>query len=696
MARTTIGVDLGTYNSAAAYAQPGGQVLMIESSYGRTWQGMVFPSFVKLDAAGNPQAWGEEARQQMAVAPRQVVWGVKRLIGRAYREVEQERQRFLYPMVEGADGGIELPFGERRYTPADISRLILEWIKREAESPANPFIVGKVERVVVTHPAYFKSEMIRLTRQAAQGAGFRQVELIAEPVAATLAYGLQLDPAKGHLIMAIDWGAGTLDIVITELRAGDGGRPIVDQARPACGHVQLGGLDMDDALVARAIEVYQLQDLAPLVERLREGQPLSGADATLLRNLGDLRLHVEQAKIRLSELRTTTVETPYRGRPLTIQMARSRRDAPGRSGDWVILEDALAPHLQRFRRHIEFALQENGLRAEEIDHVLLIGGPMHMPCVRAVVADVFRRNAAVSRELAQVEQAGFPVDPMECVAQGAALYGRGEGPEPPPNQLPYHYGLALRNPSGRYQGRILLQRGQAAPCEGRLQGLTAHGKPGDSIPVSIYIWEVGPDGGYQLVGDYRFSPAFDSKGLAQFEGVLRADEQGVVSAYWSDLRVRGGTLRLEGLNELRGEPMPEPEEIQELDFNAWVQEMQRRGMTEEQIEKAIRDQTPDGTVKPIDAARVEATRRAAQNILDLCERALQHDPRLAGDSQAREGCAQLREALRRLPRGEAPYELWAPVAHGAEMLLLPMERSGILSREQIRLLRGQLGAAAGQ
>lgn len=689
----TIGIDLGTYNSAAAYAQPDGQVMMIESAYGRTWQGAVFPSFVKLDALGNVQLLGEEARQQIAVAPQQVIWGVKRLIGRSFREVEAERRRFLYPLAEAPDGGIVMPIGSQRYTPQEISRLILSWIKREAESPANPFIVGGVDKAVITHPAYFKSEMIRLTREAARGAGFANIDLVAEPVAATLAYGLQLDPARPHFIMAIDWGAGTLDIVVTMLRS-ERGRPAVDQARPASGHVQLGGIDMDDALLAQAIAVYGLGDLAPLVERLRQGQPLVGADATLLRNLGELRLRVEQAKIRLSEVPTASVDTPYRGRPLTIQMARSRQDAAGRGGDWVILEDALHPHLDRLRRHILFALQENGLGPEEIDHVLMIGGPMHMPCVRRVIAEIFARNEGVSRELAQIEAQGFPVNPMECVAQGAALYGQ-EVVEAPPNQLPYHYGLALRNPMGLYQGKVLLERGQTVPCEGKLEGLTAPGQPGDSIPVSIYTWEVGPDGGYQLIGDFRFSPAFDTKGMARFTGILRADQNGVVSALWSDMRVAGAPLRLEGLNELRGEPMPEPQEIKELDVAILINELKQRGLSDQQIQETLQNLTEQGQLSEIPAARVQATRQASETLMTLAENSMRRDARLAEDAQLRQAVARLQQALQQMPPGAAPYREWAGVAHGAEEILLSLERAGVLTKERIRALRGQLSGRGG-
>jgi len=322
--------------------------------------------------------------------------------------------------------------------------------------------------------------------------------------------------------------------------------------------------------------------------------------------------------------------------------------------------------------------------------VLMIGGPMHMPCVRSVIGEVFARNESVSREMAEIEAHGFPVNPMECVAQGAALYGQ-EVVEAPPNQLPYHYGLALRTPWGAYQGKVVLERGRTVPCEGTLEGLTAHGQPGDAIPVSIYTWEVGPDGGYQLIGDFRFSPAFDTKGVARFAGVLQADRNGVVSALWSDMRVANAPLRLEGLNELRGEPMPEPLDIQEVDLATVIGQLQGEGMTEEQIRAQLQEMTQEGELANIPQERVAALRRASESLVNLAESSTRRDPQLAGDAQLSEAIANLRRALQHLPRGASPYPAWAAVAHGAEELFLPLERAGVLSKDDVRALRGELG-----
>jgi molecular chaperone DnaK (HSP70) len=658
---------------------------------------MVFPSFVKFDAAGEVQFFGEKAKREMTTAPQLVVWGVKRLIGRSYRQVEAERQRFLYSVAESLDGGVIIPIGSRHYTPAEVSALILADIKRAAESAFNPGVVGTVRKAVVTHPAYFDALQIQHTREAAQQAGFSEIELIPEPVAAALAYGIQLDPSRPQYILAVDWGAGTLDIVVVTLTLSDQRRPRMDYVRPACGHVQLGGIDMDDALLDRVIEVYDLTDLRPLANKLREGSPLSFADTKLLRSLGDLRLRIEEAKIELSEKRATRVPVAYRGQPLTIKAARTKRDRLDRGRDWIILEEVLQPYLKQFRHHIEFALQESGVSAGGIDHVLLIGGPMHMPCVRQVIAELFKRNRQVRQELQEIEQAGFPVSPTECVAQGAAMDARGSGPIPPDGELEYDYGLLMRDPWGEAVGQIVLRRGQRVPCEGSLGPLTGHGRPGDWIPVSLYKREVGPDSGYVWMGDYRFSPGFDSKGLAAFEGTLRADKDGVISAFWTDSRVKGAPLALGGLSEHRGELMDAPPAAI-IDVEELVKRMKERGMTDEEIGQELQKLIPDEPVSSIPATKVEAVRRGAQTVLRLAESALPGHPRLASDHRARdevkELVANLKTALRHLPRGEARYQEWARVAHGAEALLPPLVRLGVITEDEVRLIRGELGIAA--
>jgi hypothetical protein len=236
--------------------------------------------------------------------------------------------------------------------------------------------------------------MILQTRQAALDAGFAEVELIPEPIAAALAYGQRLDLTSRPLIMAIDWGAGTLDIVLMG-STDEQGRRRLAPAHPASGHTQLGGIDMDDALLKAVAAAYGLDDT--VIGRLVDGRPLATeTDAQQLDEALRLREAVERAKITLSTLPTATEDAPYRGRSLRIHLARTRADVPPQGGPWVVLDEALAPLLATFRAQLEWALRDAHLEPAEIDHVLLVGGPMHMPCVRQVIADVMAGNERVS------------------------------------------------------------------------------------------------------------------------------------------------------------------------------------------------------------------------------------------------------------------------------------------------------------
>ncbi|MGC8839438.1 MAG: Hsp70 family protein, partial [Anaerolineae bacterium] len=548
-----IGIDLGTYNSCAAYAVDEARVEILRSHYGPTVQGKVFPSFVRFDALGNPVAFGEQARREMATAPDLVVWGVKRLIGQPYSQAEGEVRRFAYPVEKEPLGNVVIRIGNREYTPGEVSSLLLRWIKDCAET-LNPFIVGKVAQAVVTHPAYFDALQTEQTKEAAAQAGFRETELIAEPVAAALAYGLQLDASHPQYIAALDWGAGTLDIAIVVLRQGRDGLPILSEARPAKGNVALGGIDMDDALLAEAVRVYGLQDLEPLLPQcpapgrgpgtrlpdletaglpqelrdlllaLLEAQAPSAAQATAApeawSDFCSLRDAVEQAKIHLSKVPATRLHTTYHGRPLEVKMARTSRDRLDEGKDWVLLEDTLHPLLATFRSHVESALRESGLRPEDLQHVLLIGGPMHMPCVQAVVVDVFRSNPQVVQELRLVREQGFPVDPMEAVARGAALYARRMGPKLGVGKINRDYGVLLET-----QGEILLRDGDGVPCEVAFPGVLSHGgNPGDVVSIGLYKVEKTPEGEahYFRLGDYQFVPVFGPGGRSRFQPTLKA------------------------------------------------------------------------------------------------------------------------------------------------------------------------------
>ncbi|HUT77843.1 MAG TPA: Hsp70 family protein, partial [Polyangia bacterium] len=211
----SIGIDLGTYNSAAAVAVGRNRVAMIESRYGKTLYGKSFPSFVLFDHNGNRQLVGQRAREELPLNPKLVVWGVKRLVGLSYQAAREagELDRFRYELEEGPGGGILIRVGDERFTPSHILEHILREIKEDAEnSRVNPLVGGPVDRAVISIPAYFKAIRTAPIIEAARHAGFAEVDTIAEPTAAAIQYCLDV-PQEAHLL-AFDIGAGTLDVTV--------------------------------------------------------------------------------------------------------------------------------------------------------------------------------------------------------------------------------------------------------------------------------------------------------------------------------------------------------------------------------------------------------------------------------------------------------------------------------------------------
>ncbi len=705
MSEIAIGIDLGTYNSAVAYAASAEQVYVLPATWGSTPQGDVVPSFLRFDLRGELCAFGQEARRVERGGSRQVVWGFKRLIGRSYRETAADRKRFLYRIAQRSDGGIAIPLGDRDYTPADMARLLLSRIKQDVESNLHPQLRGAVRRAVITHPAYFESEMILQTRQAALDAGFAEVELIPEPIAAALAYGQRLDLTSRPLIMAIDWGAGTLDIVLMG-STDEQDRRRLTPAHPASGHTQLGGIDMDDALLKAVVAAYGLDDA--VIGRLVDGRPLATeTDAQQLDEALRLREAVERAKITLSTLPTATEDAPYRGRSLRIHLARTRADVPPQGGPWVVLDEALAPLLANFRAQLEWALRDAHVKPAEIDHVLLVGGPMHMPCVRQVIADVMAGNERVCAALAQIDAQGFAVDPMTTVARGAALYASGLV-DLPGVQLPFDYGLGYQIGEAACRGAIMLRRGLNAPSTSKPLVLTMRGAPGRPAPIALLVREDGPQGRLRLVSSYLFYPAVDGEGRASVAAWLSADADGVVSATVVDLVLHTAPLHLTGIGQLSGEPMDTLEDIPAYEERADVpldvdgtDEFWQTPMGEEVrrllAEDAARSQPAAPRAprppRPVPADQVEAVRAAAELLIALTDGPWRDAVRINRSHELHGAIDRLRDTLAELPDGDAQHTVFAGAAHALQEALLQSARAGLLPPDEHHRIQAFLRTA---
>ena len=351
-----IGIDLGTSNSQAA-VMLGGKPTIIPSAEGATYAGKMFPSCVAFTKDGQMLV-GEPARRQAVSNPEGTIMGVKRKMGTNYK----------YKI-----------YG-KEYTPQEISSYILRKIKTDAES----FLGEPVKKAVITVPAYFDDNQRTATKDAGTIAGLDVVRIINEPTAASLAYGIDRSE-KEHNIMVFDFGAGTLDVTIMEF--GDG----VFEVLSTSGDTQLGGRDMDDAIVNYLVDEFKkdtgidLRKDKTAMERIREA--------------------AERAKIELSTVLETEINLPYITADQTGPKHLTRKIKRAE------LERLVAPIVEKCRKPMEQAIKDAKIKPEDITKIILVGGPTRMPIVRKFVEDFVGKKAERG------------VDPMECVAMGAAIQG---------------------------------------------------------------------------------------------------------------------------------------------------------------------------------------------------------------------------------------------------------------------------------
>ncbi len=477
-----IGIDLGTFNSAAAVALGRDNVVMVQSRAGVTPSGKQFPSFVLFDYDGRVQTVGAQAKRAMAQNPKLVVWGVKRLVGLSYDEAKAKGEfaRFGYDIEPGPGGSILIKVGPERYSPSHILEFILRAIREDVENVnANPMLGQVPSRAVVSVPAYFKATRTDSIISAAKRAGFAEVDTIAEPTAAAIRHGLDIQGEAN--LLAFDLGAGTLDVTVMQVIAV--GDSLAPGELSTSGHEALGGLDMDDLLVTYIAERHGL-DLAN-----NPGQ------------LGPLKDEVETAKIRLSTKEEAAVELPN-GEFVDL----TRRE----------LEDTISPLLERCRGPIRSALDAAGLGARDIDHVLLVGGPTRMPCVRRLVADELTKQGARPEVAASVLRGGASVDPMTAVAQGAALKAA-RVIEPIAKTLPQGFGTIL-GPVGQgadyhssYYAKIISEN-SPYPISGEI-GIVHSNPAALEVPIPLVakirdtdnFMASRPVYRYEYLGDYTLS-----------------------------------------------------------------------------------------------------------------------------------------------------------------------------------------------
>jgi len=368
-----IGIDLGTTNSVVSVME-GGQAVVIPNQEG----GRTTPSVVAFTKSGE-RLVGQVAKRQSVTNPENTVYSIKRFMGRRFNEVSEEMKLVPYKVVPGENGDARVESGAKKYSPPEISAMILGKLKEAAEA----YLGEKVTKAVITVPAYFNDSQRQATKDAGQIAGLEVMRIINEPTAAALAYGL--DKKTNETIAVYDFGGGTFDISILEV--GDG----VVEVKSTNGDTHLGGDNIDQRIIDWLVQEFKKET----------GVDVSKDQMALQR----LKEAAEKAKIELSTVLETDINLPFLTadasgpKHMNVKLGRTRLEQM--TAD--ILERAIGPCKQ--------ALADAGVTPQQIDEVVLVGGSTRMPKVQQQVRELFGKEPNKS------------VNPDEVVAVGAAVQG---------------------------------------------------------------------------------------------------------------------------------------------------------------------------------------------------------------------------------------------------------------------------------
>lgn len=351
-----IGIDLGTTNSCIAVLEAGQPTVIANNEGKRTTASVV--GFTK----DGERLIGGVAKRQLVTNAENTVYSIKRFIGRRWEETELERGRVAYNCVKGRDDTVDVQIRQQKYTPQEISAMILQKIKEDAES----FLNDKVEKAVITVPAYFTDAQRQATKDAGTIAGLEVLRIINEPTAAALAFGLDKQDQE-QLILVFDLGGGTFDVSILQLGGG------VFEVKATSGNNHLGGDDFDNVIVRWLVEQFQAEEKIDITQ-----------DKIAMQRL---REAAEKAKIELSNMISTSINLPFIAADATgpkhLEMVLSRAQFEELTKHLV--EGTIEPILQ--------ALKSAELSPESIDRVILVGGSTRIPAVQRALIKFFNGKA---------------------------------------------------------------------------------------------------------------------------------------------------------------------------------------------------------------------------------------------------------------------------------------------------------------
>jgi len=368
-----IGIDLGTTNSVVAVMEGGDPVVIPNAEGGRTTPSVV--AFTK----DSERLVGQVAKRQAVTNPKQTIFSIKRFMGRRMNEITEETKHVPYKVMQGQNGLASVEIAGKTYTPPEISAMVLQKMKQTAED----YLGTKVEKAVITVPAYFNDAQRQATKDAGKIAGLDVLRIINEPTAAALAYGL--DKKKDEKIAVFDLGGGTYDISVLELAEG------VFEVKSTNGDTHLGGDDFDQRVIDWLVTEFKRD----------QGIDLSKDPMALQR----LKEAAEKAKMELSTTTTTDINLPFitadQSGPKHLNYTLSRAK----------FEQLVDDLIQRTLPPMQQALKDAGLDPKAIDEVILVGGSTRIPKIQQIVKDFFGKDPNRS------------VNPDEVVAIGAAIQG---------------------------------------------------------------------------------------------------------------------------------------------------------------------------------------------------------------------------------------------------------------------------------